>query len=233
MDHGPSRRPSLVELVAAGTLSADLAALLWLLSEGGVPLVAAGGAPHAARSGVARAVVGIDASRPWVVLDADERPLTLEQLGALIRGGVCLGIALAAPDLEAVTERLAEGPPGMPQDAVRRLGVVLVIEEADAALRVSVAHYLRPTERDARGHVQRRPPAVLAAWDARAGHFEDYSWAVTPELAAAVGRTQADLEERCQERALLLARLAAEGVTAGHSLREAVAAHLAAEPAHP
>jgi hypothetical protein len=177
-----------------------------------------------------------------VVIDADERPLTLEQLGALIRGGVALGIALAAPDLEGVVARLTEGPSGMPEDAVRRLGVVLVIEEVDAAVRIGeagaavrvrVAHYLRPTERDGHGHIQRRPPAVLGAWDPSRDAVEDYSWAVTPELAEAVGRTQADLEERRHERSELLAGLAAEGVTAGHGLREAVAAHLTAESVPP
>ena len=49
--------PSLVDLVADGTLDAELAALLWLLVEGGVPLTVTGRAPLAIRAEVAQAVL--------------------------------------------------------------------------------------------------------------------------------------------------------------------------------
>ena len=72
----------------------------------------------------------------------------------------------------------------------------MVVEgTADDSARCAVMHYLRPTERDGQGHIQRRPPAVLSAWDDATSAFEDYAWAVTPELADRVDRSQADFEE--------------------------------------
>jgi hypothetical protein len=109
---------------------------------------------------------------------------------------------------------------------VRRLGVVIVAEQAGAGLRCAVVHYLRPTERDAQGHVQRRPPAVLAAWDEHADAYEDYAWGITPELADRVDRSQADFEERHHDRSRFLATVA----EAGEGYAERVAGYLATEP---
>ena len=89
-----------------------------------------------------------------------------------------------------------------------------VVEETGDGLRCPVVHYLRPTERDAQGHVQRRPPAVLAAWDEALDVYEHYAWAITPELADRVDRAQADLEERQAERASFLDACAAEPIGA-------------------
>jgi len=49
--------PSIVDLVARGTLDADLAALVWLLVEGGVPLVVI--APSARLGAAAQLLLGV------------------------------------------------------------------------------------------------------------------------------------------------------------------------------
>ena len=198
--HMPPTDPP--EPLRSGTLDPRTTALLWLLVEGGVPLVVAGPASSDARRALAASLLSLDPTRRWVVLDADEEPLSAQRLAALLRGGSGVGITLAADDLEGVLERLTTQ--GLPEDAVRRLGMVAIVEEAEPGLRCSVLHYLRPTERDAQGHVQRRPPAVLAAWDERADAFEDYAWGITPELADRIDRAQADLEERQVDRARFL-----------------------------
>ncbi|MFV2065025.1 MAG: hypothetical protein ACC726_16165 [Chloroflexota bacterium] len=157
---------TLAQLVQDRTLDAELAALLWLLADGGTPLVVSGRASLEDRSAIAGAILSASPSRAWTLLDADHEALTTEQLSATMRGGVGLGLTLDARDLRTVMSRLEGQPGGLPADAVRRLGVVLVAERADAGLRSPAVHYLRQAERDAQGHVQRRPPAVLATWDA-------------------------------------------------------------------
>ncbi len=129
-------------------------------------------------------------------------------------------------DLKELLERLEAA--GLPRDGVRRLGMVAVLDEPAAGLRCTSVHYLRPSERDGQGHVQRRPPAVLAAWDAETDTFEDYAWGITPELAARVDRAQADLEERQLGRARFLAGAATSADESG--IDERVRAHLASEP---
>lgn len=216
-----------IALVRSGSLDPELAALLWLLVDGGVPLVVAGPAAAGTRASLARALVSTDPAREWVVLDADREPVTPDRLAALLRGGVAMAMFLEAPDLEGVMHRLARA--GLPADGVRRLGVVAIVHETPVGARLGAVHYLRPTERDAQGHVQRRPPAVLATWDAETGAYEHYAWAVTPELADRVDRSQADLEERQHERAVFLA--AAAGDDAPAAEQEArIARYLAAEP---
>ncbi len=211
-------------LLRQGVLDTELAALLWLLGDGGVPLVVAGSASAATRSALAGGLLAIDPTRRWVVLDADADEVTADRLVALLRGGIGLGISVAASDLEGVLLRMVEG--GLPEDAVRRLGVVVIAEETPDGLRCTVVHYLRPAERDAHGHVQRRPPAVLAAWDERADAYEDYAWGITPELGDRVDRSQADFEERRIDRARFLASL--EGTPDAYP--ERVRAYLATEP---
>jgi hypothetical protein len=77
---------------------------------------------------------------------------------------------------------------------------VLVYDRTPDGPRVNIAHYLRPTERDAEGHVQRRAPAVLTAWDGLSATWEHFAWGITPELADRVDRTQADFEQRQLDR---------------------------------
>lgn len=238
---------TLASLVREGVTDAELAALLWLLAEGGVPLVVGGLAegPHRAR--LAAAVLGVDPRRPWMLLDAEAAPPDPERLGAILQGGVGLGLSLAVPDLAAVMARLSVPPGGLSEDAVRRLGVVVILGRDDVPatpraaarpattgavgpIRILAAHYLRPTERDGQGHLQRRPPAVLAVRDPGSGDLEHFAWGITPELADRVGRSQADLEERQASRGAFLERLAQDGPVdrAGHEA--AVLRHLEGEP---
>lgn len=205
-------------------LDARLAALLWLLVDGGVPVVVAGDVPVLVRAELAGAILATDPARRWIVIDADDEDVSPDRLAAFLRGGIGLGITVAATDLESVLERLTAHE--LAEDAVRRLGVVVIATETELGLRCSVVHYLRPTERDAQGHIQRRPPAVLAAWDERADAYEDYAWGITPELADRVDRSQADLEERQHERTRFLAGVG----DAAEPYAQVVADYLAAEP---
>lgn len=223
------RPPDVPSLVRDRVIDAELAALLWLLVEGGVPLVVAGPAGRSTRMALAVALLSLDPSRAWVVLDADDQMPDAQRLAALLRGGASVGITLTADDLEAVLQRLVSA--GLPEDGVRRLGVVVMAEETEAGPRCRVVHYLRPTERDAQGHVQRRPPAVLSALDPASDRYEHYAWGITPELADRVDRAQADLEERQQERALFLGSSAAD-VAEPEAATERVRRYLAAEPEH-
>ena len=106
----------------------------------------------------------------------------------------------------------------------------MVVEQTEAGLRSPAVHYLRQAERDAQGHVQRRPPAVLATWDASADSYEHFAWGITPELADRVGRSQADFEERQRSRASFIAGLAQDPSSARVRWRASVADHLATEP---
>lgn len=233
--------PTLADLLRDGVLDAELAALIWLLLEEGTPLVVSGEASGAKRAEVAEALMGFDPRRDWLLLDADTGVPALAELSGALAAGTALVISLRATDLQAVLERLSAPPAGLPEDAVRRLGVVLVLgREYDVPLpgggrgpgsvRVLAAHYLRPTERDGQGHIQRRPPAVLASWDPGMRAFEHFAWGVTPELADRAGRSQADLEERQVSRAAFLAGLAAGGPMSPAEQAARVVAHLAAEP---
>jgi hypothetical protein len=199
-----------------GILDPRLAALAWLLVEGGVPLLVTGPAGAARRAELAGALLSLDPDRPWLVLDADDEPPTVARLAALLQGGASFAISLSAAGLSEALERLHAGPGRLPYDALRRLGLVATVDETERGLRCRVVHFLRPTERDGQGHVQRRPPAILASWDEGSDRYDDYAWGITPELAERVGRTQADLEERRDRRAGFLAAVARrEHVSAG------------------
>lgn len=216
-------------LLRDGVLDAESMALLWLLVEGGVPLSVIGAADLQARSTLAGAVLGLPPGRGWVVIDADADPPGSDRLAALLQGGVGLGLTMAVPDLRS----LLEGPPSLealPDDGLRRLGVVLVLDPVEPGLRCTAAHYLRPSERDGQGHVQRRPPAVLTSWDARDDVYEHFAWGITPELADRVDRSQADFEERQRDRAIFLQTLATDpGPEA--VLEHRIGDYLASEPA--
>ncbi len=232
------RDPSLIDLVADGSADAELAALLWLLAEGGAPVTVTGPAPLAARERLAAAVLSSPPGTPWVLIDADRERPDVATLGARIRGGVRVGLTLQAVDLRDALERLGAPPDGLPDDAVRRLGVVLVAEAVPSTAigpivertRIMAAHYLRPTERDQQGHVQRRPPAVLATWVAETDTFDHFAWGLTPELADLVDRTQASFEELQVSRAAALRQLAHAPTQAGPDRLARLGAILAAEP---
>jgi hypothetical protein len=220
---------NLATQIADRVLDADLAALVWLLVEGGSPLVVAGSASQAERAELASAVLSADPRRPAVIFDADAEPPTIASLAALLQGGSGLALVSDAADLEAVLERLHAPPAGLPYDAIRRLGVVIVLDAGARGPRVVAAHYLRPTERDGQGHVQRRAPAVLAAWDTVTQTWEHYAWAITPELADRVDRSQADLEQRQLDRAGFLSTMARSATLGSEAWATVVRRYLATE----
>jgi hypothetical protein len=172
-----SEASTLVELVGANELDAELAALLWLLAEHGVPLVSASkdrAAAERTRVAVARAV---RATQP--ALDA-------------VAGGT-----LIAGSLEDVL-RLSTGTRDGAEvtDAARDLGVVVIRDGG----RVTSAHYIRPVERDGAGHLQRRPPALLAAWNTERGTLDHFWWSITEELATRLDMGRAAFEDEHERR---------------------------------
>lgn len=196
-----------------------------------MPLIVTGETDTAVRAAIASAVLDVVPDRPWVVIDADRERPDAETLGATLRGGVTPAVILRAASLRAAMDLLAAPPDGLPDDAVRRLGAVLVVDApAGARPRIVAAHYLRPIERDGQGHVQRRPPAVLATWDPATDLFEHFAWGITPELADRVDRSQADLEQRQAARAVSLARIAATSDRDPARVRATIAALVASEP---
>jgi hypothetical protein len=154
----------------------------------------------------------------WTVLLADLEDRspdgTWGEGARLAIRAVTIGYGMAATAggdrLEEVLARLAAGPVAAIDDELTRLGIVLVLAaEGDdpGRCRVAAAHYLRPVQRDAHGHVQRMPPAVLATWDARTGRFEHFAWGIADELAGRTGRSVAELERDRGHRAMHLAGL--------------------------
>jgi len=222
-------KPNLATWIAERALDADLAALVWLLVEGGVPVVVAGSASQADRAALASALLSVDPRRPAVILDADADPPTIAGLAALLQGGSGVALVSAAADLAAVLEHLHAAPAELPYDAIRRLGVVVVLDRSPDGPRVTAAHYLRPTERDGQGHVQRRAPAVLVAWDEATKAWEHYAWAMTPELADRVDRSHADLEQRQLDRAGFLAAMVRSGPLSQDDWAAVVGRYLATE----
>ncbi len=214
----PPRRPSLVELVAQAVLDAELAALVWVLVEGKVPLVVAAPAGRGGAGGQLLAGV-LESIRPDVPIDPLVSPLTAAGASNLVRGRRAGGMIEAA-SLEEVRSRLGSGPLPLGEDQLTFLGCVLVLGDLAEGpggrrgrLRVTAAHYVRPLARDAHGHSQRLDPAVLATWDERLGRYEHFAWGVLPEIASRLGRRAGDLEADLHHRRDDLAGLAKAGVT--------------------
>jgi hypothetical protein len=209
--------PSLVALIAQGVLDPELAALVWLLVEGRIPLVVATPAGRAGAGGQLLAGVLISVHSDEAV-DGLRAPLSAAGASSLIRGRRAGGV-LEAGSLGEVRERLGAGPLPLTPDQLTFLGCVLVLGESTGPgarrgrLRVTAAHYVRPLARDAHGHPQRLDPAVLATWDDRLGRYEHFAWGVLPEVAARLGRRAGDLEADLHHRRDDLAGLAKAGVT--------------------
>ena len=220
-------RPSLVAVIAQGVLDAELAALVWLLVEGRIPLVIA--VPEGRSGAGGQLLAGILAS-----VHADEQvdgllsPLTPAGASSLIRGRRAGGV-VEAGSLGEVRERLGSGPLPLTADQLTFLGCVLVLGEPGGArrgrLRVLAAHYVRPLARDAHGHAQRLDPAVLATWDERLGRYEHFAWGVLPEIAARLARRAGDLEADLHHRRDDLAGLAKAGVTKLDEVQRLVAGY--------
>lgn len=175
--------------------------------------------------------------------------LLVTELGAVARFGtwgprarvavraLALGYAMAATmvarRLEDVFDGLKAPPVRADDDELTRLGLVLVLRPADPAAvsgpvarhRVASAHYVRPIVRDAHGHVQRMPPAVLAAHDATTDRLEHFAWGIVTELAARTGRTPLEFEREQARRAQYLAGLASAGITEPEPVRAAIAGY--------
>jgi hypothetical protein len=207
--------PSLVALVAQGVLDAELAALVWLLVEGRIPLVVAAPAGRAGAGGqlLAGILVSVHADEPVENLVA---PLTPAGASSLIRGRRAGGV-LEAASLEEVRSRLGTGALPLTPDQLTFLGCVLVLGESPGErrgrLRVIAAHYVRPLARDAHGHAQLLDPAVLATWAERLERYEHFGWGVLPEIAARLGRRGGDLEADLHHRRDDLAGLVKAGMT--------------------
>ena len=224
---GAAEPPSLVALIAQGILDAELAALVWLLVERGIPLVIA--APEGRTGAGAQLLTGVLAT---VHAEAPDdqllSPLTPAGASSLIRGRRAGGV-VEAGSLGEVRERLGSGPLPLTPDQLTFLGCVLVLDEATGAgrgrLRVTAAHYVRPLARDAHGHAQRLDPAVLATWDDRLGRYEHFAWGVLPEIAARLGRRAGDLEADLHHRRDDLAGLAKAGVTKLDEVQRLVAGY--------
>jgi hypothetical protein len=219
--------PSLVAVIAQGVLDAELAALVWLLVEGRIPLVIA--TPEGRAGAGGQLLAGIVAS-----VHADEQvdgllsPMTPAGASSLIRGRRAGGV-VEAGSLAEVRRRFGGGPLPLTADQLTFLGCVLVLGESAGArrgrLRVLAAHYVRPLARDAHGHAQRLDPAVLATWDERLGRYEHFAWGVLPEIAARLGRRAGDLEADLHHRRDDLAGLAKAGVTKLDEVQRLVAGY--------
>ncbi|MFM2106325.1 MAG: hypothetical protein RL338_1357 [Chloroflexota bacterium] len=228
----PAAPPPLLHLIHAGVLDAPLGALLWVLLEGGCPFVVASPGEPGPRRQLLDALLALVGGERRRVRVADLEPgdgagvLALAgDLGAapydaaaaravagavsILDRGLGLSLALDADSLEGTLAAFAGGPLNVAEDRRSFLGLVVVLEPpappATPHGRIAVAHYLRPLSRDAGGHLQRLPPAVLAARDATTGRLEDFSWGVVPELAARIGRSAAELETEVALRARALA----------------------------
>lgn len=227
---GTAMPAGLVSLVAHDVVDARLGATAWLLVEGGCPLVVASPGPGAVRRLVLDALVAAyPAGRrrvPVALLeqaDATDAVAIAGDIGAppfdpklaravagaasALDSGLALALALEAGSLEDVLARLGGGGVEAFRDRLSYLGLVLILDEGSGTGRdgaVVVAHYLRPLSRDAGGHLQRLPPAVIAARDGTTRRLEDFSWGVASELAARVGRSPGDYETELERRRELL-----------------------------
>lgn len=184
-------RGSITGLVSGKALDADLASVVWLLAEGGVPLTVAAADRNAAQR----------------VRRAFELAVSMSGKQAsdqVVAGGIVIGRSL-----EDVLSILGGQAGDEIPDGARDLGVVAVVDPD----RVRSIHYVRPVERDAAGHLQRRPPALLGAWDDQAQRFDHFHWGVTDELATRAEMTRDDFEDAQILRTNLLAGVAEAGIT--------------------
>ena len=135
-----------------------------------------------------------------------------------------VGPSGAGPATLSRLEALRRPPFSLTEDAARSVGVILVLRRLDdGPVRVAAAHYVRPLEQDPHGHVQRRPPALLAAWDADADRFDDYAWGITTELAGRIGLEPAAFERTRATRAAQLEALARAGIQEPSAVATALA----------
>jgi hypothetical protein len=152
--------------------------------------------------------------------------------------GYGIGATIHADRLEEVHDELRSVSIGASDDELSYLGLILILRawrDPDSTIRrrVVAAHYARPVGRDEHGHVQRLPPAVIAARDDDSDALEHFAWGVMPELAIRVGRKAGDLEIDRAERARLLQALVDAGATEVDAVRRAILLHRAAAAVGP
>lgn len=231
---GRAPGPSIVGLIGTA-LDAELAALVWLLVEGDVPLVVA------AQTG--RQGAGLELARGLLASirpdpdDGDRLEAGLDRAAAwdLVHGGRA-GAVVEAMSLEDLRNRLLQPPLRLSEQELTFLGCVLVLGAPEGRsagrLRVTAAHYVRPLARDAHGHAQLLPPAILATWDARLGRYEHFAWGVLPEIADRLGRRAGDLEADLHHRRDDLGGLAAAKLTSLEEVRRLMAGYRMAYGQH-
>ena len=147
--------------------------------------------------------------------------------------GYALGATLHAESLPELFGLLMVPPVELSEDEIRRMGVVLILRRLPSdQRRVVAAHYLRPVERDAEGHLQRRPPVVLATWDQGSDAFDHFAWGAGSELALRVGRSPAEFEREHALRAAFLREVVSASRTALPAFRAALATYRGGGSAH-
>ena len=159
----------------------------WLADPTGIgcmdPL--AGSAPRSPRSSrlrIARLLTDLDP----VIARAGIR--------ALSRGFPAL-VEARASGLAELLDALRADPLRVPEDDLRRLGLVLCFD----ATHLIAAHLMRSAETG-----DRRPPTLLAVWDTARDAWDDFAWAAVPDLAERCGLPQAAYEVRHAERLQIL-----------------------------
>jgi hypothetical protein len=157
-------------------------------------------------------------SGPPADLTGDRARLIVRAIGL----GFGLAATAEAAGLDELLAMLRRRPIGLSDDELSNLGIVLVVDprrphgpSGPAAAqppwvppKVAAAHYLRPLARDAHGHPQRLPPAVLATWDPKIARFEHFAWGIAAELAQRLGRRTGDFELERERRSAVLTGLA-------------------------
>jgi hypothetical protein len=191
--------------------------------------------PHGGPSPRSRALSGVSPANSYLVAAELSTHLPVYTWGpaarTLVRAasiGYGIGATIHADRLEDVHDQLRAAPVGLTDDELTYLGLILIVrarrDAADGTVRrVVAAHYARPVGRDEHGHVQRLPPAVVAARDESTDELEHFEWGVMAELGIRLGRTSGDIEADQAERAALLTGLLTSGTTDPGAVRAAIA----------
>jgi len=193
------RTDSVVALIRSRVIDVELAALLWLLGEGGVAMTVASAGGDEERVAVASALDDL-------VPPSGPRPVAVR--------GASLADVLARTTRKALP-LLGAAPPPAPGP---RQGVVIILANG----RVAAAHLVRPPLRDAGGHIQKPGPAVLATFDEQADAWDHFAWGIAPELAELAGIRSGDVEPELARRAEYLVGLADAGIDGADAVRSAL-----------
>jgi hypothetical protein len=215
------RNRAVTQLIHERIIDAELAALLWVLADGRVPIVVMVSGDTAPAIEMRAAIEALTRNLPAIADGA--------MPGGVLRGA-SLEDALASPGLRIASDAHDhdhDHGSELPDEA-RELGAVLILQDG----RVVRAHYVRPVERDQAGHFQRRPPALLSAADAN-GVLDHFFWAINDELATRTGMDAAEFEREHARRAVVLRDMVAAHVFDNESLRRQIDAARLASGANP